>query len=135
MKRSATYNTKQREAIFSYIVSLEGAHVTAAQIVGHFEEESIPIGRTTIYRHLDKLTETGKLRKYTTDGLSGACYQHTKNSENCRSHLHFKCEECGELQHIDCKALDELQHHFFYKHGFNLNPLKTVLYGKCRNCP
>ena len=134
MKRAANYNTKQREAILNYIISLEGAHVTAAQIAEHFEKEYSPIGRATIYRYLDKLTESGKLRRYTTDGISGACYQHIDNRENCHAHLHLKCEQCGELQHVDCETLDELQHHFFNKHDFEVNPLKTVLYGKCGNC-
>ena len=133
MKRSA-YNTKQREAILSYIISLEGTHVTAAQIAEHFENKDVPIGRTTIYRHLDKLAESGKLRRYITDGISGACYQYSDNNDNCHFHLHLKCENCGELQHLECDALNELEIHILNKHFFEVNALKTVIYGKCNNC-
>jgi len=134
MTRSSNYKTKQSQAILNYIVSLKGTHVTAAQIVGHFEKEAVSIGRTTIYRHLDKLTECGEIRRYTTDGISGACYQYITDRENCREHLHLKCEDCGDLKHIECETLRELQRHFFDKHDFELNVLKTVLYGKCGNC-
>ena len=132
--RSANYNTKQREAILKYIASLESVHVTAAQIEEHFINEGAPIGRTTIYRHLDKLEETGKVRKYITDGMSGACYQHSENKDGCRFHFHLKCENCGELQHVECDELNELQRHILDDHAFEINALKTVFYGKCRNC-
>ena len=134
IKRSPNYNTKQRKAILNYIVSLKDAHVTAAQIAEYFKNEDAPIGRTTIYRHLDKLEETGKVRKYITDSISGACYQHINNGENCNSHFHLKCENCGELQHIECDVLSELRHHILDEHAFEVNALKTVLYGKCVNC-
>ena len=134
MVRPVNYNTKQREAVLKYVASLDGAHVTASQIVEHFENADVPIGRTTIYRHLEKLTQSGKIRKYATDGISGACYQYVDSSEGCHYHLHLKCEGCGKLQHLECEALNKMQHHIFDKHDFEVNALKTVLYGRCGNC-
>ena len=134
MARSVNYNTRQREAILNYILSLKDTHVTAAQIAEHFECENVPIGRTTIYRHLDKLVGDGLLRRYITDGISGACYQHVDSDENCRVHMHLKCEDCGKLQHLDCDALNDIERHFLDKHAFTINAMKTVLYGKCGNC-
>ncbi|MCL2678363.1 MAG: transcriptional repressor [Clostridiales bacterium] len=134
MTRPGSYKTKQRNAVLSYIISLEDAHVTAAQIAEHFGKSSLPIGRATIYRHLDKLTECGKLRRYTVDGVSGACYQHIEDAAGCRTHLHLKCEICGELQHLPCETLTEIQRHVFDNHAFEVNALKTVLYGRCGNC-
>jgi len=134
MERSANYITKQSEAILSYIEGLGKSHVTAAQIAEHFDEINAPIGRTTIYRHLDRLTESGELRRYITDGSSGACYQRVNKKENCDLHLHLKCEECGELTHLECDALQEIQRHFFEEHAFKIDVLKTVFYGKCEKC-
>ena len=134
MTRPLRYKTKQSEVILDYIVSLNGAHVTAAQIVEHFEKEGISVGRTTIYRHLDKLSESGKLYRYTTDGVSGACYQYAGDTENCDTHIHLKCEGCGELLHLECDKLNEIQRHVYNEHAFQVNTLKTVLYGKCGAC-
>ena len=136
MKRSIIYNTKQRELVLNYIISLGGAHVTAAQIMEHCLEEDISIGRTTVYRHLDKLTDNGELRKYTVDGVSSACYQYTgcDTRVNCYDHLHLKCEDCGELFHFEYSGLNGLQDHILDKYSFRINALKTVLYGKCGNC-
>lgn len=134
MNRPESYNTKQHEAILSFVASLDSGHVTAAQIVEHFREEGVSISRPTVYRHLDKLTQSGKLRRYTTDGVSGACYQHVNSGENCQIHLHLKCEGCGELQHLECEAFDDIQRHVFDEHTFEVNALKSVLYGKCGHC-
>ena len=134
MGRPLNYHTKQRDAILLYIESLGSQHITAAQVVAHFEKQVIPVGRTTIYRHLDKLTESGHLRRYTIDGVAGACFQYTEQRENCPAHLHLKCEGCGEITHLNCDMLDEIRRHMSGSHSFEINPVKTVLYGKCADC-
>ena len=134
MERSAGYQTKQRHAILNYIITQEGAHLTAAHILAHFQNEARPIGRATVYRHLEKLSMSGKIRRYTIDGVSGACYQYVGDHNDCQTHFHLKCESCGELQHLDCAKLGEIQRHVFIDHAFEVNPLRTVFYGKCGNC-
>ena len=134
MSRKATYNTKQSESILEYIASLGDAHVTAAEILKHFENSDSPIGKATVYRHLDKLTESGKLRKYTTDNSSGACFQYVDNAENCHSHLHFKCECCGTLFHLQCDMFEKFSRHIQDDHAFWVNAMKTTFHGKCKDC-
>jgi len=134
MKRPANYTTKQREAVLAYIASLNGNHATAAQIAEYFENKKIPVSRTTIYRHLEKLTENGEVRKYTMDGISGACFQYITKGEEYPEHFHLKCENCGELIHLQCYTLDEVKNHVLNKHDFEINTKKIVLYGKCHNC-
>jgi Fur family ferric uptake transcriptional regulator len=132
--RSESYRTKQREAIRSYIVSLEGSDVTAAQIVEHFKKADVAIGRTTVYRFLDRMVERGELRRYTIDGKVGSFYQLVDGGDNCHVHFHLKCEDCGSLEHLDCDELEEIQLHVFKEHAFQVNALKTVFYGKCSTC-
>ncbi len=134
MQRPSKYKTKQREAVLQYVASLQGTHVTAAQIVHHFAGGPAPVGRTTVYRHLDALTESGEVRRYTTDGLSGACYQYVGCAAGCSAHLHLKCERCGELRHLEDGALGDIQKQLFRKYAFEVNALKTVLYGTCEDC-
>ena len=133
--RPSSYNTKQGEAVLSYIASLQGKHVTVEQIAAHFEKEEINIGVTTIYRHLDKLVAGGEVRKYIIDGVAGACYQYAADEpEPDRDHFHLKCESCGQLFHLQCDMLDELARHVAQEHDFQINPMKTVFYGKCEAC-
>jgi len=134
MKRPSSYNTKQHEAVLDYIVSLGNTHVTASQVVGYFENEEASVGRTTVYRNLEKLVQEGKLHKYNVDGIVGACYQYVNVSDGQHQHLLLKCEECGELIHLNCEVLDEIHLHIYQDHTFKVNPTKTVFYGKCEDC-
>ena len=51
------YRTKQREEIISYLKTVPGKHVTAADVRSHFQDQAVSVGQTTIYRQLEKLVE------------------------------------------------------------------------------
>jgi Fur family ferric uptake transcriptional regulator len=131
-KRPSVYTTRQGEAILSFLSSCQGAHVTAAQVAEYFNAISEPIGRTTVYRRLEKLVAEGKARKYIIDESNAACYQYVEEPQRDRYHL--KCEVCGEVFHLLCDLLDGLGEHIYEEHGFRVNELKTVFYGVCANC-
>lgn len=133
MKRSTKYHTKQSEAVLAYIMSLKGEHITAGQIVAYFKNQQTPIGVATIYRHLDRLVETGTVHRYMLDGISGACYQYISKEHECHQ-VHFKCEECGLILHVECDLMASVPQHVYEEHAFQINPMKTVFYGKCSNC-
>ena len=130
MKRTGEYNTRQGEAILDYMISQRGEHITAHQIGVRFKDE---ISLATVYRQLDNLVKRGKVHKFTLDGISGACYQ-VVGEKDCSAHTHLKCEECGEVIHLDCSVMNDIPKHIFEEHSFVINPMKTVLYGKCFEC-
>lgn len=135
MSQKQDYKTKQRECIETYLQSRAEHHVTAAEIVGHFKTSGIPVGLTTIYRHLDKLVEQGKVSKFVTDHAKSACYQYI-GGESCPGapHFHLKCTGCGRLIHMQCDHLLKLQAHVQDVHDFVMQPLKTTFYGTCKSC-
>jgi Fur family ferric uptake transcriptional regulator len=116
------------------MASLGGAHVTAAQIAEHFGKTESSVGLTTVYRHLDKLAESGKVRKYFIGGVPGACYQYTADGEGCPEHFHLRCDACGALVHLRCGMLDEIPEHVYEEHSFLINKSKVIFYGKCADC-
>ena len=131
--RPTNYKTRQSQSVLDYMASLGDRHVTVSQIAQHFINEGAAIGQTTIYRQLEKLVSLGRIRKYTHGEGDGACYQYVANIA-CVEHFHLKCEDCGELIHLDCELLDEIERHLLTEHGFQINALKTVFYGKCEKC-
>jgi Fur family ferric uptake transcriptional regulator len=133
-RRPANYSTKQSGAILRFLVSHMDSPITAAQIFEHFGQEPVPIGRTTVYRQLEKLVQNGKVRKYTFDGISGACYQFVARNESGREHYHLKCEHCGHIVNLKCSEMDEALGHIWESHEFQINDTKTVFYGKCKAC-
>jgi Fur family ferric uptake transcriptional regulator len=133
-KRPANYHTRQGQRILDYMKSLRGGHVTVSQMARYFADEEEAVGQTTIYRHLEKLADEGKIRKYALNNGKSACYQYISGNEKCREHFHLKCEICGSLIHADCDLLDRIQGHLLSKHHFQIDTLKTVFYGACKKC-
>jgi Fur family ferric uptake transcriptional regulator len=116
------------------MASLGGTHVTAAQIAAYFGKAESSIGLTTVYRHLEKLTESGRVRKYFAGPDSSACYQYILDNTGCAEHFHLKCDACGALVHLRCDMLDGIPEHVYEEHSFLIDKSKVVFYGKCVNC-
>ncbi|MDR2655761.1 MAG: transcriptional repressor [Oscillospiraceae bacterium] len=134
MKRSPHYSTRQSEAVLAYIASLDGRHITAAQILEHFQSSEGHIGRTTIYRQLEKLVEDGKVLRYSCNGSPGACYQYVGGIQSEEKNCHLKCENCGSLFHLEDEVAKEISRRLFEKKGFIMDNIKTVFYGVCSSC-
>lgn len=124
------YNTKQKERVTAVLREANGAHLTAEQIAAALS----PIGLSTVYRQLDRLTEQGVVRRFFVEEGVRACYQYVGEDGACRNHYHLKCSVCGALLHVECSVLDEMAQHVFVHHGFRVQPEKTVLYGVCAEC-
>ena len=130
------YKTKQKEILLSYLESVKGSHITANDIMKHFSVKGTHIGVTTIYRNLEKMIDSGLVRKYAVDGTNGAYYEYIgedKDSHNPDC-FHFKCEKCGMLIHFHCSELRCLQQHLLDDHRLDLNLLQSVLFGTCNQC-
>lgn len=129
------YRTKQREIILDYLKKCQDGHVTIDEVTDHLKNEGNKVGRTTIYRYMEKLADEGFLRKYYIEEGVGACYQYQGDNEaTCRSHFHLKCVKCGKLFHVDCDFLKQIEEHVYEHHHFLVDNSKTVLYGICEAC-
>ena len=128
------YNTKQQELILDCLKKSNSVHLTAEDVYSRLKSDGSGVGRTTVYRHLDRLTESGIVRRFTIGDNNSACYQYSGASNECHEHYHLKCSECGKLFHIKCEFLDELAKHIYDDHKFVLDGTKTVLYGLCEAC-
>ena len=136
MNNSKTYNTKQKSEVLDFLIKHSGEHFTVDDLTAKLSDSGINIGKTTVYRHLEKLTENMQVRKYEISKNDAACYEYLGDeSENsCRTHYHLKCTSCGKLFHIDCHTLSAINEHILSSHGFRVNSVQTVFYGVCAEC-
>ena len=135
MSATGEYRTRQRTAILQYFKSHPHAHLTAEELCDALRAGGISVGKSTVYRALDKLAESGLVRRFSMAPGESACYQYAGgHSDTCRAHFHLKCTVCGTLYHIECEHLDELTAHLGAKHSFTVDYAKTVLYGTCDPC-
>ena len=117
MGTKAPYQTKQMKQILSYLQTVEGTHVTVADVCCFFKEQ-------------------GMVAKYNVDGTSSACFEYLGAEEHCHktSCFHCKCEKCGKLIHLHCEDVVKLEQHLMDRHGFRMDPCRTVFYGICEEC-
>jgi Fe2+/Zn2+ uptake regulation proteins len=128
------YNTKQKQLILNCLMQNKDRHITADEIKEFLSKGNDMVGKTTIYRYLDKLVSQGLVRKYTVEGGKSACYQYMDQMDQCRNHFHLKCVDCGQLIHLECDYLDDINKHIQSHHDFKIDHSKTVLYGQCGKC-
>ncbi|HML36351.1 MAG TPA: Fur family transcriptional regulator [Bacillota bacterium] len=134
MNASTSYRTKQKDQIMDCLIKNKDRHITADEILSALSEGKPHVGKTTIYRYLDKLVSQGTVRKYFLEGGKSACYQYMDENGACEEHFHLKCVDCGQLFHLDCGYLAEMDSHIREHHGFQVDNSKTVLYGRCGDC-
>ena len=124
-----TYNTGKRDEILRYL----SKHSDKAFALTDIADAVCPDGRgkSTVYRLVSELTEENLIKRL-SDGKTRHCTYQYIGSDECRSHLHLKCRDCGVLIHLD----HELSHTFsdtIEKSGFSLEE-GTMLFGKCQKC-
>ena len=134
MRTLEGYKTKQRAEIEELLKESGGRHFTADELCLSLTQKGTVIGRTTVYRCLERLCGEGRLRKYVSESGKSACYQYIPEGGGCSEHFHLLCTDCGRLIHIDCDHMKVLSEHIMSEHGFKVNNLKTVLYGVCEEC-
>ncbi len=108
--------------------------LTAKEIEDSLRHENVEVGKSTIYRHLDKLIEDGEVRKFVDEKSKSATFQYVGKEHNCHDHLHLKCYCCGELYHLKCAHMGEVIEHLWQHHNFKIDNSKTVLLGICTDC-
>lgn len=129
------YQTKQGAEIAALLQQYAEAHLTVEDIVRLLQERGCQVGKTTVYRHLDKLVAAGQVRKYFADSENGACYQYAADCPaDVPAHYHLKCTVCDALLHVSCDYLDKIAAHMLKQHGFFLSAERTILYGICNTC-
>lgn len=128
-----SYITKQGQLIKDFLKNNSGRHFSADEVYFVLMSNGEQIGKTTVYRQLERLSDEGTARKFLS-GTNGACCYQFADPDVCHNHYHLKCSKCGELLHVECDFLDKLSEHIYDDHKFTIDGSKTVLYGLCENC-
>ena len=128
-----SYKTKQKELILTFLKNNKESHLTVDEILFNLQKEGTPVGKTTVYRALEKLEAQNLIRKYSISGTS-SCFQYIGDKKSCHSHYHLKCSHCNKLFHIKDNNLDKAVSSIMKTNHFAIDNSKTVLYGICKEC-
>ena len=128
------YNTAARSRILGFLKENKDRTVNANDILNWLNNQGNDVNITTIYRYLDKLTESGEVMKYIAENGTRAVFQYVGEKQHCEEHLHLQCVRCGAILHLDCDFMDEISEHVMNEHGFKIQCRNSIIYGECSRC-
>lgn len=127
----AEYKTKQKEILIRFLKTREDTPLSIEEIFEHIGETGEHLGKSTVYRLINKLCEEGMVKRF--EQGKKFLYQ-LAGGEDCHYHLHLKCTECGKLIHMDHEQSEKLIEAIYGKQGFTVSQTDTTLFGRCEDC-
>ncbi len=129
-----TYKTKAREEIMAYLKEHTEQRSTAKEIYEAVSKRTEGINRTTVYRNLDRLCETGEILKFKEANSDAWYYQFSLEHDHCDEHMHAQCSICGRIFHLDAPFVNTFGVKVMAEYGLSIDPSQTIIVGKCSAC-
>lgn len=120
--------TAARQAILQALVD-SGGHVTADELAAKLQEEASGVGRMTVYRTLELLSELSLIRPV-YQGTGAAHYVLMSDGH----HHHLICSVCHKVFEFEDCVLAEIEQLICSRHGFQVQSHLLELYGRCPDC-
>ena len=95
------------------------------------EQEFKESDRVTLYRTLNSFTENGVLHKIPDDSghvTYGLCHDTCDSEDHYHDHMHFKCDECGNIECLEEKVPT------IKIPGYKVKEANLILKGICKTC-
>ena len=120
-------NTIQCSLVLETVNQLK-CHATADEVYDAIVKEHPTISRATVYRNLNRLSETGKIRKIAVpDGPDR--FDHQRHE-----HYHVKCVKCARVFDVDMDYIADLEGKIKDAHGFQFTGHNIIFTGICPEC-
>lgn len=120
-------NTIQRSLVLEAVNAMH-CHATADEVYAYIAKEHPSISRGTVYRNLNRLAESGDIRKLEIPGEADR-YDHI-----CGKHYHLKCVVCRSIFDVDMEYINDLESGVKNRQGFDLLGYDLYFKGVCPQC-
>ena len=127
------YNTAGKQQIVAFLSKHREHDFTIEQIVDGLSASDDAPGKSTVYRIIGRLLESGEIRRFESKQNSNFVYQYVERTPECEHHFHLKCVKCGRLMHMDCEKMADVKEHILKEHGFIIGG-EQVINGICSSC-
>ena len=128
------YQTKQKQSVLACLRANSTRALTIEELTALLHAQGEQIGKTTVYRWVDKLVQSGDVRKFPAERGKSAAFQLMEHPQSCEEHLHLKCVQCGKFIHLECDVMAGVNEHILEHHGFRIDNTKSLLFGLCSDC-
>ena len=120
-------NTIQKSLVLDAVRDLHD-HAAAEEVYQQVAVRHPSISRTTVYRNLNLLAESGEIRKVELPG------EPERFDHVCSEHYHVRCSLCGKIADVDMACLSEQDLHIRDTHGFRITGHNISFRGICPAC-
>ena len=121
--------TRQAEALASVLADLPGFN-SAQQIHAELRRRGERVGLTTVYRHLQVLSEDGQLDTI-RDASGETLYRRCRSEAH---HHHLVCRRCGTSVEVEGRAVEQWAEKVAAEAGFTAMDHTVELFGLCPRC-
>ena len=120
-------NTIQCSLVLETVNRLQ-CHATADEVYEAIVKEHPTVSRATVYRNLNRLSETGNIRKIEIPGGPDR-FDHQRHE-----HYHVKCAKCGRVFDVDMDYIADLEKKIKDARGFQFTGHNIIFTGICPEC-
>jgi Fur family ferric uptake transcriptional regulator len=121
--------TRQAEALSAALDGLTG-FASAQQIYAALRERGEHIGLTTVYRHLQVLSEDGRVDTI-RDASGEILYRRCASDVH---HHHLTCRSCGTSVEVEGRVVERWAEQVAAEAGFTAVDHTVELFGLCPDC-
>jgi Fur family ferric uptake transcriptional regulator len=121
--------TRQAEALSAVLGGLPG-FCSAQQIHAELRQRGEHIGLTTVYRHLQVLSEDGQVDTI-RDAHGETLYRQCQSNAH---HHHLICRNCGTSVEVEGRAVERWAEQVAAEAGFTAVDHTIELFGLCPQC-
>jgi Fur family transcriptional regulator, ferric uptake regulator len=132
VRRAGHKRGAARETLIRLFAARDCA-VSVAELEETLEMTGQPVGRASIYRALEVMTDLDLLvRVDVGDGVSR--YERAHDHDDAHHHHHMICDTCGVLFPFDDEELELAIYSVNERHGFDAKGHEVTLHGTCQEC-
>ena len=105
----------------------------AALSQSDLENQFTQYDRVTLYRTLNSFLDSGIIHKIpNSQGAAayGLCHETCSPDHHDHNHIHFKCNQCGQIQCLDDKLVPEVT----MPKGYMIEAVYMIVDGVCAKC-
>jgi Fur family ferric uptake transcriptional regulator len=121
--------TRQRTAVADVLARVDGFR-SAQDLHDLLRQEGASIGLTTVYRHLQALSDAGQVDVLRTDE-GEAVYRRCPTESH---HHHLVCRDCGRSVEIEGPEVEAWASSIATQHGFTAVTHTVEVFGTCGDC-
>jgi len=121
--------TSQREVVAEVLFTADG-HLSADDIDRMLRERGAHVGKATVYRTLDLLSQSGMVAARDF----GEGFRRYERAPGRRHHEHLICLRCGKVVEFVNERLERMKTLIAEEYGFRHHHHRLEIFGTCPEC-